>query len=122
MYYEQFRNSLIENHGDLFAEVQTAFFAKAVEAGRNGYFEDAMVLAEDAMVFAKYSNTGYSNIYLAGLLCQCYLDNGLPEKANRIFEKVMPYLDKNDENYGEDVDSFLDLKIAINKALNTSLL
>lgn len=116
MYYKEFRQFLINNHGDLFASLQTAFFEKAVEAAQNGCYEDALVLGEDAMTLAKYSNVGYPNIYMAGMLCQCYLDNGMLDKANDIFERVMPYLDERDEDYNEDVDKFLDLKIAIDKA------
>lgn len=50
---------------------------------------------------------------------QCYLDNGMPEKANAIFERVMPYLDEKDDSFNEDVDHFLDLKIEIEKELDT---
>lgn len=117
MYYKEFRQFLIKNHGDLFASLQTAFFEKAVEAAHNGCYDDALILGEDAMTLAKYSNIGYPNIYLAGMLCQCYLDNGMPEKANTIFERVMPYLDENDDSFREDVDQFLDLKIEIENAL-----
>ena len=117
MYYKEFRQFLIKNHGDLFASLQTVFFEKAVEAAQKGYYDDALILGEDAMTLAKYSNIGYPNIYMAGMLCQCYLDNGMPEKANAIFERVMPYLDENDDTYNEDVDSFLDLKIEIEKAI-----
>lgn len=117
MYYKEFRQFLIENHGDLFASMQTAFFEKAVEAAQNGFYDDALILGEDAMTLAKYSNIGYANIYMAGMLCQCYLDNGMPEKANAIFERVMPYLDERDDSYKEDVDRFLDLKIEIENAL-----
>ena len=41
----------------------------------------------------------------------------MPEKANAIFERVMPYLDERDDSYKEDVDRFLDLKIEIENAL-----
>lgn len=116
-YYKEFRQFLIKKHGDLFATLQTAFFEKAVQAAENGCYEDALVLGEDAMTLAKYSNVGYPNIYMAGMLCQCYLDNGMPEKANELFKRVMPFLDENDYDYDDDVDNFLDLKIAIDNAI-----
>ena len=43
----------------------------------------------------------------------------MPEKANAIFERVMPYLDEKDDSFNEDVDHFLDLKIEIEKELDT---
>jgi hypothetical protein len=66
---------------------------------------------------AKYSNFEYSVVYLIGMLCQTYLDNGQPEIADRFFNHGIRILDENEPDYNEIVDQFLDLKIIIKEEL-----
>ena len=81
----------------------------------------ALIIANDALTLAKYSNAGYEIIYLIDILCQAYLENDQPEIANDFFKKGMNIIEQgeneNRDTYADDINSFLDLKIVIDKEL-----
>ena len=121
MGYNSFRKAVVQADGPFYAAQVDHFFAQAVELAKEGLFEDAVQVGSDALVLAKYANTGYEVVYLIGLLCQASLDNGRPEVANTFFEAGVHLIeegeDTNKDTYSKDIDSFLDLKILIDKEL-----
>ena len=121
MHYENFRQEIIEKHGELFSAHLENFFTKAVELATNEHYEDAILVGNDAMVFAKYSGVGYEILYLIGMLCQAHLDNGHSETAEKYFKFGMEIIEGNKKlntgTYEEDINSFLDLKIVIDSEL-----
>ena len=118
MNYENFRNQIVQKHGDFFSLILYEFCEKAAEFGGNEKYEDALSVGKDAFVIAMYSNMGYGIVYLIGMLCQAYLDNDQPEKADACFNTGISMLDKMDIRYDDNVNSFLDLKIIIDEELN----
>jgi hypothetical protein len=46
---------------------------QAVEFAGKEQIEDVLAVGNDALTFAKYSDAGYTNLYLVGLLCQASL-------------------------------------------------
>ncbi len=121
MSYESFRQEIIEKHGELFSAHLEHFFTKAVELASNENYEEAIIVGNDAMVFAKYSGVGYEILYLIGMLCQVHLDNGHPDTAEKYFKFGMEIIEENKkmntDTYEEDINSFLDLKIVIDSEL-----
>lgn len=117
MNYKEFKQEMIDNNGDIFTTVVSVFFEKAVEFAKDENYQDALEIANDALIFYKYSNIGYPVVYLIGMLCQAYLDNDKPEKADELFKIGVAIIDKNHFNFEEDINNFLDLKIIIDEEL-----
>ncbi|MDR1880031.1 MAG: hypothetical protein LBQ78_03785 [Tannerellaceae bacterium] len=124
MDYNTFRQTIIHEHGELlYAAIVEIFFAQAVEFAENGQLDEAVEVCSDALVFAKYSDIGYAVIYLLGMLCEVYLNNGQPEFAENVFKMGVEIIRKGEKTgadqgtYSSDIDAFLDLKIQIDKAL-----
>lgn len=117
MSYDKFTEQITEKYGDFFSEITTMFFEKAVEFAENEKYEEAVKAGRHAVIMANYSNIGYGYVYLLGMLSQAYLDNDEPEIANEFFTYGIKLLDKNEYNYNDDVDRFLDLKIIIEEEL-----
>jgi hypothetical protein len=115
--YDIFRYEIIQKYGDFFTARLEHFFTKAIELASNEKYEEAIIVGNDALVLAKYSNAGYAVLYLIGMLCQAYLDNNQPEIANDFLKAGMTFIDNKDENYDRDIDQFLDLKIIIDEEL-----
>jgi hypothetical protein len=124
MDYKTFRISIVQQHGPLFFKIVEMLLKQATEFANNGQIEDAFEIGKDMMCFAKYSNAGYGNLYVIGMLCQLYIDKGERQKAQEAFEAGMKMiahareLGYDNENYDWDVNAFLDLKIRINKELS----
>ncbi|MEI6123061.1 MAG: hypothetical protein WCQ95_05465 [Bacteroidota bacterium] len=121
MNYKEFQQDIIDKNGDLFAAQLEQFFTKAVDFAQNEKYDEALIVGNDALVLAKYSNAGYAILYLLGMLCQVYLDSDKPEIADKYFRYGMNMIDENkNENadtYHNDINSFLDLKIIIDDEL-----
>jgi hypothetical protein len=121
MNYKEFRQDIINKNGDLFSAQLEQFFTKAVDLAKNEKFDEALIVGNDALVLAKYSNAGYAILYLLGLLCQVYLDSDKPELADKYFRYGMNMIDENknenSDTYTDDINSFLDLKIIIDDEL-----
>ena len=117
MSYDKFTEQIAGKYGDFFSEITDAFFEKAVELAEDNKFEEAIKIGRHAVIMANYSNLGYARVYLLGMLTQAYLDNDEPEVANEFFTYGIQLLDKNDYDYNDDIDRFLDLKIIIEEEL-----
>jgi len=121
MSYSSFKKEVIDKNGDFFTTQLEQFFIKAIDFAKKEKYDEALIIGNDALVFAKYSNAGYAVIYLIGMLCQAYIDNKQPEIANNFFQFGMDIItkneDKNSNTYSEDIDSFLDLKIVIDREI-----
>ena len=113
MNFQSFKESVIDKHGEFYAEQIDLFFNQAVEFAIEGNFTEAVKLGNDALIIAKFSNIGYRVIYLIGMLCETYLDNDEPELANELFTYGMEIIDNGDDTYERDLNQFLDLKIRI---------
>lgn len=117
MTYEDFRQSIIAEEGDFFDLIVFDFLTQATKFAEAEKYEEAVILANDALVMAKYADVGYRIVYLIGMLCQTYLQNNQPEMADKYFNYAMLILDKNDSGYDEDMNKFLDLKALIEREL-----
>jgi len=121
MSYNSFRNDIIQKDGSFYTERLEHFFTKAVDLAQKEKYDEALIVGNDALVIAKYSNAGYAILYLLGMLCQVYLDSDQPEIADKYFRYGMNLIDENkNENtdtYSNDINSFLDLKIIIDDEL-----
>jgi len=117
MNYLDYQKEIQKKFGDHFAEIVELFFIKATEFAKEKKFEDAIILANDVLVFAKYSNVDYALLYIIGMICQLYLDNNQPELSEEFFIKGMKIIKESDINYNRDINSFLDLKILIDRKL-----
>lgn len=137
MDYINFKKSIVSNYGDFYSSQFEILFEKAVKNAENGNLKTSIKIAKDALFISKYSNIGYNRLYLIGLLCQVYLDCNQPEYANIYFKfgmkiireknfsdykKHWDYVNSIDSNipkydFMKEVDSFLDLKIQIDKKL-----
>ena len=110
---QTFKNRMQKDFGNSFAEIVDVFFKNATEEAINGNFDEAISIANDALVFAKYSNDKYSILYIVGMMCQAYIDNNQPELSDKFFKYGMSIIKETDFNYDRDLNSFLDLKILI---------
>lgn len=121
MSYKEFQQDIINKNGDLFTAQLEQFFTKAVDLAQNEKYDEALMVGNDALVFAKYSNAGYAILYLLGMLCQAYLESDKPELADKYFRYGMNMIDENknenSDTYTNDINSFLDLKIIIDDEL-----
>jgi hypothetical protein len=121
MNYKEFQQDIINKNGDLFTAQLEQFFTKAVDLAQNEKYDEALIIGNDALVLAKYSNAGYALLYLLGMLCQAYLDSDKPELADKYFRHGMNMIDENknenSDTYTNDINSFLDLKIIIDNEL-----
>jgi hypothetical protein len=121
MNYKEFQQDIINKNGDLFTAQLEQFFTKAVDLAQNEKYDEALIVGNDALVLAKYSNAGYAILYLLGMLCQAYLDSDKPELADKYFRYGMNMIDENknenSDTYTNDINSFLDLKIIIDNEL-----
>lgn len=121
MDYKTFRTNIIIKDGKFYTQQLEHFFSVAVNFAENEKYDEAIIIANDALTLAKYSNVGYEILYLIGMLCQVYIDNDHPELANDFFKNGMQIIEQNkDENqdtYSDDINAFLDLKIVIDKEL-----
>lgn len=122
MNYNAINESIINEFGDSNSTIVNCLFEQAVELAENEKLEEAIEICQDALVFCKYSNIGYEIIYLLGLLSEIYLNNNQLEIAENIFNLGMTLIKRGKEknmdegSYDKDIDSFLDLKIKIDKA------
>jgi len=121
MNYNEFKQDIIEKNGAIFGAQLEHFFTKAVEFAENEKYDEALIVGNDALVLAKYSDAGYAILYLLGMLCQVYIDIDKPEIAEKYFIYGMNMINENkNENtdtYQKDINSFLDLKIIIDDEL-----
>lgn len=121
MDYKTFRTNIIKQDGEFYAQRLEQFFTKAVDFAQNEKYDEALIVGNDALTLAKYSNVGYEILYLIGMLCQAYLENDQPEIANDFFKKGMTIIEQgeieNKDTYTNDINSFLDLKIIIDDEL-----
>lgn len=121
MDYETIRVFIIMQEGEFFARRVELFFTLAVDFAQNKKYNEALIIGNDALTLAKYSNLDYEILYLIGMLCQAYLENDQPEIANDFFKKGMTIIEqgenKNKDTYVSDINSFLDLKIIIDDEL-----
>ncbi|MDR0864044.1 MAG: hypothetical protein LBO74_03815 [Candidatus Symbiothrix sp.] len=119
--YSTFRQSIVQQQGKLFSRIVEALFEQAIEFAGNEQIEDALAVGNDALTFAKYSDAGYANLYLVGLLCQASLDNRQLQSAKNCVSLGMEIiqigesLGENKESYENDMDAFLDLKVRMDK-------
>jgi hypothetical protein len=120
MSYRSFKNIIADFFGDFYSYQVVIFFEEAVQLAEKGDFTSTIKIGKDALALTKFTKPGYENLYLIGMLCQAYLDNEQPKMANKYFKRGMYMIDKNDEDYMDDVNAFLDLKILINEELNKS--
>lgn len=122
MNYNAINESIINEFGDSNSTIVNYLFEQAVDLAQNEKLEEAIEICQDALVFCKYSNIGYEIIYLLGLLSEIYLNNNQLEIAENIFNLGMTLIKRGKEknmdegSYDKDIDSFLDLKIKIDKA------
>ena len=112
---QRFKERMQSDFGDSFAEIVDVFFKSATEEAINGNFDEAISIANDALVFAKYSNDKYSILYIVGMMCQAYIDNNQPELSEKFFNYGMTIIKESDFDYERDLNSFLDLKILIDE-------
>lgn len=121
MDYKTFRTNIIKQDGEFYAQRLEQFFSSAVDFAQNEKYDEALIVGNDALTLAKYSNVGYEILYLIGMLCQAYLENDQPEIANDFFNKGMTIIEQGEEEnkdtYANDINSFLDLKIIIDDEL-----
>lgn len=121
MDYKTFRTNVIKQDGEFYAQRLEQFFTSAVDFAQNEKYDEALIVGNDALTLAKYSNVGYEILYLIGMLCQAYLENEQPEIANDFFNKGMTIIEQgekeNKDTYTNDINSFLDLKIIIDDEL-----
>lgn len=121
MDYKTFRTSIIKQDGEFYAQRLEQFFSAAVDLAQNKKFDAAIIIGNDALTLAKYSNVGYEILYLIGMLCQACLENNQPDTANDFFKEGMSIIEQgeneNKDTYADDINSFLDLKIAIDEEL-----
>jgi len=112
---QAFKDRMQKDFGSYFAEIVDVFFKNATEEAVNGNLDEAISIANDALVFAKYSNDKYSILYIVGMMCQAYLDNNQPELSEKFFKYGMTIIKESDFDYERDLNSFLDLKILIDE-------
>jgi hypothetical protein len=121
MDYETIRVFIIMQEGEFFARRVELFFTLAVDFAQNKKYNEALIIGNDALTLAKYSNLDYEILYLIGMLCQAYLENDQPEIASDFFKKGMTIIEQgeiyNKDTYANDINSFLDLKIIIDDEL-----
>lgn len=117
MNYKSFQKAITKEHGNFYSSQVEKFFEMAVDFAMKKKFSEAVTIANDALVFAKYSDVGYAIIYLIGMLCEAYLDNEQPELAETFFNYGMKIIDESNDTYDRDLNRFLDLKIDIDEAL-----
>ncbi|GHT78294.1 hypothetical protein AGMMS50262_20760 [Bacteroidia bacterium] len=117
MDYSTFRQSIVQQQGKLFSRIVEVLFEQAVKFADSGQIEDALAVGNDALTFAKYSDAGYANLYLVGLLCQASLDNGQLQSAKNFFRLGMEIIQigEQEESYENDMDAFLDLKVRMDR-------
>jgi len=118
MNYIDYQKEIKKKHGGHFAEIVELFFTKATEFAEDDKFGDAIQLANDLLIFAKYSNVDYALLYIIGMTCQLYLDNNQPELSEEFFKRGMEIIKESDIDYDRDINSFLDLKILIDSKMN----
>jgi len=122
--YKSFRNEIIQKDGAFYTEQVEKFLEKAVELAKNEKYEDALAISHDAIFLARYSNAGYANLYLYGMLCHLYIDSDKPEIANKFFLAGMDMIeyykgqDQSEDEFMNDINAFLDLKIVIDREMN----
>ncbi len=121
MNYNAINESIINEFGDSNSAIVNCLFEQAVELAQNEKLEEAIEICQDALIFCKYSNIGYEIIYLLGLLSEIYLNNNQLAIAEKTFNLGMTVIKRSKEknmdggSYDKDIDSFLDLKIKIDK-------
>lgn len=123
MNYNAINESIINEFGDSNSAIVNCLFEQAVELAQNEKLEEAIEICQDALIFCKYSNIGYEIIYLLGLLSEIYLNNKQLAIAEKTFNLGMTVIKRGKEknmdegSYDKDIDSSLDLKIKIDKAI-----
>jgi hypothetical protein len=93
------------------------FFEQAVNFAYNGQLTDAIEATKTALFFAEKAGVGYKAVYIIGMLCEVFIDNGELENAQKTFELGMEYVERGKDmypdDYEKDMNSFLDLKVRI---------
>ena len=115
MNYKDYQKEIQIKYGSHFAEIIDLLFTKTTEFAKKGKFDDAIQLANDILVFARYSNVDYALLYILGMICQLYIDNNQPELSDIFFKRAIKLIKESDINYNKDINNLLDLKIMIEK-------
>ncbi|MEG2071285.1 MAG: hypothetical protein RR034_07930 [Bacteroidales bacterium] len=114
--YKNFRDFFIGKHENSCALFVEELFEAAVEFTKNGDLETATQIADDCMVFIRYSDVGYKLIYYFGFFCQLLIDKEDFKGAEDMFKRGLKLIEigtvlgMNAESFKEDVDSFYQLK------------
>lgn len=109
-----FRNKLIEEKGEFYAEQTDLFFERAVHFAEKGFPLTAISDAKFAYLLSQYQPDNYRIIYLIGFLCQLHLDNDFIRKAKAYCDLGFKLLDEEDPNYQDDLKAFSELRDIIN--------
>ncbi len=114
---EDFVNEIREKHGDFYKEQTIMFFKEAVRLTEEGKDWEAAELCNVILEINKFcKDIDYEFIYIAGFICDLYLDLGKVEAASDLFNYCMQLMHDNNKQDGEDIDRFLDLKLKLIKA------
>ena len=122
VYDEEFTHEIIDKYGYPISLIIDIFFTKAVKLAESKSYKDAITVGTHALLLSNYNPVRYAVLHIIGFLCQVYLKNGQIEAADEYFNFGMEIINKNDEDYDRDIDSFLDLNILIEKELKKSKL
>ena len=115
--YDNFRKmvaNLSTNNLENYVEL---FFENAMKLAMNNDIDTAFKIAKDSLLIASYTNIEYRVVYIIGALCELCCDKNEFESADQLFRCGIEYLDENDNDYPDDVDKFLDMKIRIDNGL-----
>lgn len=105
-----FRNNVIDEFGEFYAEQSELFFERAVHFAKQGFPLNAIADAKFAYSLSNYQPDDYRVIYLIGFLCQIHLDNNFIAKAKSYCDLVFKILDKESPDYEYDLKSFTELR------------
>jgi len=109
-------NRIIDEFGIVNTKQVNVLFEEATNLAIKGRLEEAIKLSEFALNISEYSVKHYGIIYFLGFLIQLHLDIGNPEVENKYFYQAMRSIREEDSNFESDINTFLDLKIEIEKA------
>ena len=124
-------------YGETYSSLIEILLEQSTKLAQKGKIETAIKITKDALFLSKYSNSYYKRIYIIGLLCQLYLNNKQIELADIYCENGLDLIREeklSNQNIKTqfskyhyhlllencvlyDINSFLDLKIAIDVAL-----
>ena len=104
-----FRESVIENLGDSFADQTDVFFERAVFEADNEMQLSAVSNAKFAIELGQFQKE-IPIIYIYGFLSQVLLDLGKIKDAKTMCNVGIKLLDDNDSDYEKDKASFYELQ------------